>query len=211
MDAIGLANVVFTLILGAIGLYLAHSLRRQLAERVAEKRLAAYAALWDKMSGTSPVRLTRWRPEPLTKEERQKLFDDFTAWYFEQGYGMLFGGGTRTIFLVVKDNLICPIVCYESKEIREKLLRLSPEEQEKARGYLSIRQLSLLRNRMKADLDVYGPAYHIELDEDDEALLRFCDEDLQAKPWVSRKRQREQACQNVQIFPQESNETPDNS
>lgn len=184
-----------------IGAYLAYSHRRQIKMHVAEKRLAAYEKLWDKMSFASPVRLTKWKAQPLTREERETLFDDFTAWYFKNGNGMFLGDRTRSIYLRVKDNLICDLEYYEPSSIREKLEKLSPEEQEQVRGYLSIRQLSLLRNRMKADLDVYGLPYHVGLDEGDRALLDYCNEDLSSKPWASRRHTFKEDNQNVQAFP----------
>ncbi len=190
-QAVSIANVIVTVILGIIGFYLAHSYRRNLALRVAEKRLAAYAALWSRMICASPVRVTNWKNKPLMPEEREKLFDDFTAWYYENGNGMLLGGGTRSIYLRVKDNLVCPIEHYEPESVRKKLEKMSHEEQEKERGRLSIRQLSLLRSRMKADLDVYGSAYHTELNDDDKALLRWCGEDPSSKAWSGRQRNNE--------------------
>jgi hypothetical protein len=87
--------------------------------------------------------------------------------------------------------------------VREKLRRLPAEELERARGYLSIRHLSLLRNRMKADLDVYGLPYHVDLNDDDGALLAFCDQDLTSKPWASRRQRSSEHDGTVRIFPQE--------
>jgi hypothetical protein len=182
-QAVKIADVMVTLILGLIGFYLAHSYRRKIALNVAEKRLIAYSALWSRMVCASPVRLSEWMDKPLTLKEREKLFNDFTQWYYENGNGMLLGGGTRTIYLRVKDNLVCPIECYEPESIRTRLKIMSPEEQEKERGRLSIRQLSLLRSRMKADLEVYGPPYHTELNDDAKALLTCCREDLSSKVW----------------------------
>lgn len=182
-QAVKIAEVVITLILGVIGFYLAHSYRRKIALSVAEKRLVAYSTLWSRMTMASPVRVSEWRDEPLTREEREKLFKDFTAWYYEKGNGMLLGGNTRNIYLRVKDNLVCPIDYFEPESIRARLKSMSQEEQEKERGRLSIRQLSLLRSRMKADLEVYGPPYHNKLDDDAKALLRWCGEDLSSKVW----------------------------
>ncbi|MBB3188946.1 hypothetical protein [Halomonas cerina] len=190
-------------IVALIGAYLAYSHRRQIKLQVAEKRLAAYEALWDKMGIASPVRLTEWKAEPLTQQEREKLFDDFTAWYFKNGNGMFLGGRTRSVYLRVKDNLICDLAYYEPLSIREKLRQLPSERQEQARGYLSIRQLSLLRNRMKADLDVYGLPYHVDLDGDDKAFLDCCGEDLSSKPWIRRQRMPKKIDQNVKIFPKQ--------
>ena len=188
MDSVKIADLVITAALAIMGLYLAHSYRRQIALRVAERRLSTYAALWDKMGVATPVRIVAWNvSQPLTAKEREELFRAFNAWYYEDGNGMLVGDGTRTIYLRVKDNLVCPIEYYQPQSIREKLQKLPPQEQEQARGALAIRQLSLLRTRMKADLSVYGVPYHTGLDENDKALLRHCGEKLSSKPWVSRK------------------------
>jgi hypothetical protein len=180
---IEIANVVIPLILGLIGFYLAHSYRRKIALSVAEKRLAAYSALWCRMVCASPIRQSEWMDEPLSLKERKELFKEFTAWYYENGNGMLLGGSTRTIYLRVKDNLVCPIDYFEPKSIRTRLKMMSNEEQEKERGRLSIGQLSLLRSRMKADLEVYGPPYHNKLDDDAKALLSWCGENLSSKIW----------------------------
>ena len=146
-----------------------------------------------------PVRVTKWKHEPLRSEEREKLFEDFTAWYYENGNGMLLGGGTRSIYLRVKDNLVCPIDYYEPESVRERLKTIeSREDQEKERGRLSIRQLSLLRSRMKADLEVYGLPYHTELNDDDKALLRWCGEDPSSKAWSGRQRDNEKTTRRGQ-------------
>ena len=183
-----------------IGAYLAYSHRRQIKLRVAEKRLAAYEKLWDKMSFASPVRLARWKAQPLTQEERGKLFDDFVAWYYENGSGMFMDERTRPLYLCVKDNLIRDLEYYQPPSLRLKLEKLAPEEREQARGYLSIRQLSLLRNRMKADLEVYGLPYHVNLNEDDQALLDYCGEDLSSKPWNGHSQTNTKEDQTVDIF-----------
>ena len=182
-QSLNIADVMVKVILGLIGLYLAHSYQRKIALNVAEKRLVAYSALWSRMICASPVRQSEWMDEPLTSKERKELFKDFTAWYYVNGNGMLLGGSTRSIYLCVKDNLVCPIDYYKPESTRTRLKMMSHEEQEKERGRLSIRQLSLLRNRMKADLEVYGPTYHTELNDDAKALLRCCGEDLSSKVW----------------------------
>lgn len=185
-EAVKIAELAITLILGVIGFYLAHSYRRKIALSVAEKRLAAYSALWGRMNIASPVRLSEWRDEPLTRDEREKLFKDFTAWYYENGNGMLLGDSTRNIYLRVKDNLVCPIDYFEPETLRARLKSMSQEEQEKERGRLSIRQLSLLRSRMKTDLEVYGSPYHNKLDDNAKALLIRCGEDLSSKVWKAK-------------------------
>jgi hypothetical protein len=186
MTLLEIANVLMTIALAIIGLYLAYSYRRQLRLREAEQHLAAYRGLWSKLSCATPVRLSEWMDKPLARDELEKLFQDFTAWYYENGNGMFLGDSTRCLYLRMKNNLVCPIEHYEPESIGEKLLARAPEEQETARGQLSIRQLSVVRNRMKEDLDVYGLPYHVDLDEDDRALLRLCGEDPAKRPGTRR-------------------------
>ena len=50
-------------------------------------------------------------------------------------------------------------------------------------GKLSVRQLSLLRTRLKADLAVYRRVYDRDLTPEDKAFLRLCGENLLRRPW----------------------------
>jgi hypothetical protein len=202
MSVFQVADLIVTATLGVVGGYLAYSFRRQLALRVADRRLAAYAALWSRMGSASPVRLTSWIAHPLTLRERERLFRDFTVWYYESGNGIFVGEGTRFLYLRAKDNLVCPVECFVPGVTRDQLLRLSPEDQEWARGCLAIRQLSLLRTRMRADLEVYGTPYHVDLDESDRAFLRSCGESLRSPPWNrSTRRSVDVECRDVPTFP----------
>lgn len=201
---VSIADIVATVIVGIIVAILANSYRRQQAVRVGEKRLAAYQALWRKMKVASPYRQTIWNPAPLMKEERQQLFYAFTDWYYENGNGMYMGGDTRAIYLKAKDNLIRKLKYYKPDIIKDELNKLTPEEQESARGFLSIRQLSLLRNSMKAELDVFGIPYHISINEWDEAFLEDCRIDLSKKPWSERGPDPVRTEQEVEIFPKEN-------
>lgn len=178
-------NLIITGILSAVGLYLAHNIQRQVALRVAEKRMDAYAKMWSKMDIASPTRIAEWKQvkEPLSSAEREKLFNELVEWYYKDGNGMLLGDGTRTMYLTVKDNLVCRVDYFEPPMVREKLKAMSLDEQEKIRGYYSIRQLSLLRTRMRADLEVYGKPYRQKLDKCDRAFLRACEQKLTDKPW----------------------------
>jgi hypothetical protein len=202
MTVLDIADLVVTAVLGVVGAYLAHNLRRQVALRVADRRLAAYSALWSRMGSASPVRLATWIARPLSLREREQLFREFTAWYYENGNGIFVGAGTRSMYLRAKDNLVCPVESFVPKAIRDRMLPLSAEEQEWARGCIAIRQLSLLRTRMRADLDVYGIPYHVELDESDRAFLVACGESLSSPPWNRRARHRAEAGSgNVPTFP----------
>lgn len=114
MDITEIVKIMVTLFLGLIGLYFTNSYRRKITLNVAEKRLLAYSSLWSRMVDASPVRVSEWLDQPLTQEEREKIFKEFTQWYYENGNGMLLGGNTRNLYLRVKDNLVCPIEFYKS-------------------------------------------------------------------------------------------------
>jgi hypothetical protein len=183
-----------------VGGYLAYIHRRLIKLHVAEKRFAPYMALWTRVEPSTPLRLTECRSEPASREERENLFNEFTAWYYENGNGMFLGDRTRAVYLKAKDNLIRDLKYYRPFSLKAKLRELPDDNsRERARGYLSIRQLSLLRNRMKADLDVYGLPYHVDLDDDDRAFLEYCGEKLHAKPWNKREALADD--QSVKIFP----------
>lgn len=183
LDILKLAEIIVTAILALIGFLLANNIRRQIQERVTEKRFDAYAALWEKMHIASPTRLANWNRSPLNREERHQLFQDFTRWYYEKGNGMFLGDSTRNLYLIAKDNLICPVNEIQPAMARHKLCGLPLEKQEEERGALSIRQLSLLRSRMKADLTVFGLPYHTRLEEEDIALIKHIGENPNDRPW----------------------------
>ena len=55
-----LANLLVGSAIAIIGLYLAHSLRRQQQLKVAEQRIASYQELWKLMEVARPTRLKQW-------------------------------------------------------------------------------------------------------------------------------------------------------
>ena len=79
-------------------------MRSEVEANVAEKRFAAYAALWATTKDASPM-----RGAPLTPIERSQLFNKLTDWYYDGGQGMLLTEPTRNIYLRAKKNLTCPI------------------------------------------------------------------------------------------------------
>jgi hypothetical protein len=184
--SIGVFQILVTLFLGLIGLYLAHNLQRQLKLRITDKRLDAYAALWRLMEVASDTRLEGPNPKPLTPEEREHLFNRFVSWYYQDGHGMLLGASTRAVYLEAKKNLVRCDNEFEPKYLRDNVLLALPEEKRpECRGRLAITQLSLLRTRMKADLAVYGPHYFRKLTDEDKAFLDHCGEQLWRRPWGS--------------------------
>jgi hypothetical protein len=100
-------GIVVTAVLTLAGLYFGNSLRlktrTEVEASVAEKRFAAYAALWAQTKIASPMRLV-----PLTRVERSQLYDKLTDWYSDDGNGMLLTRATRNIYLKAKKNLTCP-------------------------------------------------------------------------------------------------------
>lgn len=174
LTAVGIA---ITAILSLAALYYGNNLRRrtraEMEARVAEKRLPAYAALWEKTKIASPM-----RNAPLTPGERSGLFDSLTDWYYDCGHGMLLTETTRNIYLKAKTNLTCP-----AEKLVPASLRDRAAESDAARGWASIDQLSLLRTSMRADVEIFTQPYDEELSPDDVAFLEACKVDLSRPPW----------------------------
>src|SRR5215210_742899 len=123
-STIGVLQILVTVFLGLIGLYLAHNLRRQLKLRITDKRLGAYASLWSLTEVASPTRLEKANPSPLIRTEREQLFKELVSWYYDDGNGMLLGENTRNLYLRAKDNLICPLDRFQPKSVRLRLSAL---------------------------------------------------------------------------------------
>jgi hypothetical protein len=171
-------GIAVTALLTLAALYYGQSLRRRMsaevAAKVAEKRFDAYAALWQKLKTASPMRTT-----PLTPGERFQFFQDLTDWYYDNGHGMLLTEQTRNIYLKAKRNLTCPVDKLEPASFKEQVTL----EGDAARSSRSIRQLSLLRTSMRADVEIYTQPYEEELSPDDIEFLRACKVDLDRPPW----------------------------
>ncbi len=88
-------GIAVTAVLTLAGLYFGNSLRiktrTDVEANVAEKRFAAYAALWAQTKTASPM-----RGVPLTRAERSQLYDQLTDWYYDGGNGMLLTEETGT-------------------------------------------------------------------------------------------------------------------
>jgi hypothetical protein len=155
-----LADLLVGSLIAVVGLYLTHSLRRQQRLRVAEQRMASYQELWKLMEVARPTRLEPWEAAgPLTRAEARDLYASMTHWYFGTGHGMLLTETTKKLYLQTKESLGYYAVG-------------SDPGWERA-GRRAIQELSLLRQQMKLDLDIYGVSYFGELDdEDDKAFLR---------------------------------------
>ena len=188
-DIVKLADLIVKVFLGVVGLYLAHNFRRQIKQKSADGRIKAYSELWGKMEVASPTRCKQWHTGPLMgplrSPERMRLHLDFTEWYYKNGNGMFLGDQTRKLYLAAKDNLVCPHENLQPSRLSDILgLNALPEEKQlEKRGELVIHQLSLLRTRMKADLEVYGALYFGKLQPTDIAFLEYCGENWREKPW----------------------------
>ncbi len=170
-------------IIAFVGAYVGISLRRQLRNRVSERRLTAYAALWQVTEKAAPS-----RQNTLTEAERKELFEDMTSWYYRDGFGMCMTSGCRNIFLKAKENLVIPSNDLKPT-LRNYALHADGEEQ-KHRSDLTIGQLSMLRTRMRADLEIFGLWYRDEdLNDEERAFLKDCGEDLSKYPWRPQRRQ----------------------
>jgi hypothetical protein len=179
-DALG---AVVTLVVGVATLFFAYNYRRQLGLRTAERRIDAYGELWTAMHVARPTRL-EIQGEVVSQSERDELETQMSAWYFTGGSGMLLTQDTRQLYLMAKKNLVVDDAQVRPVAARERIAGLAtPAERERARGELAMRQLSLLRTQMKADLDIYGRMYGKEPDEEDRAFLRDCGLDPDRRPW----------------------------
>jgi hypothetical protein len=178
-------NIAVTVVLGVVGLYLAHSIRRQVQERVAEKRLDAYGRLWEEMKVASPLRRVT-KEGPLSREERHALYDKLTELYYGHGDGMLLSLQTRNIYLAAKENLICGVDELEPAALARRVR--SNDDPDEVRGWASIRQLSLLRTSMRGDIAIYSSPWGQRLDTADKEFLIACGVDLNREPWRSSSR-----------------------
>jgi hypothetical protein len=171
-------GIAVTAVLGLAGLYFANSLRlRTRAEveaGVAEKRFAAYAALWAHTKMASPM-----RGAPLTADERKDLYNKLTDWYYDDGNGMLLTERTRNIYLNAKKNLTCPTEDLVPESLAEQVAR----EGDAVRGQASIDQLSLLRTSMRADIRIFTEPFKETLKPADIAFLDASKVDLNSPPW----------------------------
>jgi hypothetical protein len=166
------AQIAVTLLLGVITAYIGLSIRQkrrqEIAVNVADHRLKAYAELWSRIPLSPELRALRGDP-PLRSEQLRRLFDELTDWYYLDGNGMLLGAQTRTIYLTVKTNLICPAEKFVPRSLIEKV-HADPAE----RSVSVVRQLSLLRSAMKADLEVFGKPWGEPLGNLDREFLYAC-------------------------------------
>jgi hypothetical protein len=172
------AQVVGTVFVGVVGLWVAHNYRRQIRLKLAERQVDAYTTLWTTTASATPERTT-----PLDHDERQKLYDSMVDWYFHTGSGIFLPGATRNLFVGVRSNLVCPIPSLKPASLAKELAGLSEEDADRRRGCIVIRQVSLLRFQLKSDLDLHGFNYYSALRADDRAFLKSCGISPWRNPW----------------------------
>jgi hypothetical protein len=165
-------QIAVTALLGFVTAYIAVSIRQkrrqEIAVNVASQRLSAYGALWSTIPLSPELRELKEMPA-LTKADLGSLFDQLTEWYYKDGNGMLLGVETRSIYLTVKTNLICAPDSFVPKSVANEL-----RDSAAARSKHVIRQLSLLRSAMRADLEVYGKPWGKPLGNHDREFLYAC-------------------------------------
>jgi hypothetical protein len=184
MSTVEWASVAVTGGLGLTGYWVASSLRlrrrTELESAAIERRWDAYKHVWKETQAAAPMR--NLDPGvPLPAAARAKIYDALTTWWFAEGGGMLLGDPTRQIYLTAKHNLTCPDAELRPAEVATYVC--AQPDPEAARSALAIRQLSLLRTAMRADLGIVAGVYGPDLDARDRAFLRHARAPLWKQPW----------------------------
>jgi hypothetical protein len=137
----GLVLILLSWIAGIFGAFLGSYFNAELQKDVYYKteillpRLEAYKTLWNLTYGVRPT-----RQERITEEEKSKLNNELTAWYYECGNG---------IFLSLKTGKLW-------RSARRSLSNQSDDQIQN--------EFSSLRTQLKRDIKVYGKqAARIEL------------------------------------------------
>jgi hypothetical protein len=156
-----IVELVVGIAISVIGLYAAHSFRRQQRLKIADRRVDAYKKLWSLLLVARPLRMEPpENMEPLSRTEARALFDEMTKWYFEDGNGMMFPDNTKYVYLGAKKRL--GLYADGTGE--------APKE-----GRRRMVELGLLRQQMRSDIAIYGHSYLAKrLDDDDQAFLAAC-------------------------------------
>lgn len=145
-----LSQVLATFFLGGVGLWFAHSYRRQLRVKLVDRTFDAYARLWE---------VTRLIPPdgpPVGAEQRAVLAKAMDDWYFQEGGGLLLEPSTRKLFFALKWNLEAEPPNVQPRKLVDKLSPLPADEAELVLSCACIRYASLLRSQLKKDLAVYS-------------------------------------------------------
>jgi hypothetical protein len=177
-----------TVIVTAAGLWFAYSYNRQMALKLSETRLEAYSRLWQLSGVAAPTRLDGWGEDGyLSLEERRALWGAMTDWYYANGDGMLLTATTKDVYLKVKHNLICESSSLDPEGLADRIKKTLPTDHElddKVRGTLAIRLISLLRTQLKSDLAIYGATYSGKLNNYERFFLIQSGVDLRSRAWA---------------------------
>lgn len=160
-------QTVGTVALGLVGLWLAHSYRRQVKMRIAEQMLRAYSTLWELTDAA------HWESAILHAADREKLAIAMERWYYKDGAGMLMKSQTRELFVAIRHNLCVPAAELKPASLARSVGQLSVVDGQAQRSCATRRYFSLLRSQLKADLAMYRGDSHLRrLRRDERDLLK---------------------------------------
>ena len=159
------------IVLSGVGLWFAHSYRRQLRIKLSDQVFQAYASLWEI---TGQFRMSR--AETADAEERRMIAAAMEDWYFTGGNGLLLPAPTRRLFYRVLHNLEGePLEQILPESLRRRVLDLSDPERNLSLSCACHRYISLLRTQLKDDLRVYDrTSSHDRRLPDERQLLLSC-------------------------------------
>jgi hypothetical protein len=193
-DVLEFVKIAIPTALTLVGLYLANAVRLRTRQQILERRVDAYVAFWPVTRTAASTRLRgEWAGGPLTQAERREIFDAATDWYYgtpdnPKGYGVFLSDRARRVYLAAKENLICPLADIRPPTVRERVQQ--EKDVDRARGAMSIQQLSLVRWVMRFDLEVHTEPFFADVDDEAVDFLRACDIDIERRPyrkWVKRE------------------------
>ena len=154
--------------------YLANSLHRQLKRGVQERQLTAYEGLWAVTGAAVTIRVKGpWAGGALTEDERHKLFQDMTRWYYDRSGGIYLCPHVRSLYLQAEENLLCPETEIKPEKALEEFAHTCDITER--RVLLAIHQLSLLRWVMRFDPDIHTEPFNAKLMPKETQLLKDCD------------------------------------
>lgn len=145
------AQALATVVAVVVGGLVAYFLRDQQKAKIHEKRLDAYARLWEL---TKEFQING---RPIDRKRRKILAHELTEWYYEPGGGMLLMGRTLTMFLRVRANLMCDPAAFAPSSWQAFFHPQEQDEQslDRQRFLLLQRQFSLMRTQLKNDCAIY--------------------------------------------------------
>jgi hypothetical protein len=172
MNAVEWAQVVATLVLGASGLVLANSYRRQVKVKLAEKLLESYKDLWDITSEGLLLHKSDFDESALKNpEDRKRIGKRMREWYGGEGpgtgngNGLLMSAASRGLFFFSVRNLQrMTLTEGVNPPSLQRLLddpRFSPADKEDIMACRIAAQLSRLRSQLKADMGIYRGSAHL--------------------------------------------------